>query len=157
MSKDAKKGGGKQSRGKDKGNLEEVEPVITKGRGAFQFSEDIKYDGEWLIIENNVKVKHGQGTYQEGQNIYEGNFDQDAQQGKGKMIYYSGAVYEGDFSKGKYEGYGKYLWPDKSCYVGEWRDNRMHGKGTYTSADGKLWQGTFYNGTGEGLQRELKL
>ncbi|KAL0491351.1 radial spoke head 1 [Acrasis kona] len=147
---------GKQSRGKDKGNLEEVEPVITKGTGIFMYSEDIRYDGEWMLVDN-VKVKHGIGTYAEGQNIYEGSFENDLVHGKGKMTFQSGAQYEGDINKGKFEGHGTYLWPDKSCYVGEWRDNRMHGQGTFTSVDGKVWQGAFYNGTGEGMQRELKL
>jgi hypothetical protein len=156
MSKDAKKAPAKVSRGKDKGNLEEVEPVITKGKSAFQYSDDIKYDGEWLITETNTKVKQGLGVYTEGRNVYEGNFDNDVQHGKGKMVFASGAQYEGDFNRGKFEGYGTYLWQDKSCYVGEWKENRMHGKGTFTSSDGKVWQGTFYNGTGEGLQRELK-
>lgn len=31
----------------------------------------------------------------------------------------------------------------------------MHGKGVFTSKDGKRWQGTFYNGVGDGIEREL--
>jgi hypothetical protein len=129
-------------------------PEITNGIGAFLFSENCQYSGEWNIIEG-IKKKHGKGKYTEGNNVYEGDFDNDEMHGQGKMTFASKAVYEGQLVRNKFEGTGKYTWPDKAVYEGEWKNNRMHGDGVYTSKDGKKWIGKFYNGNGEGLDREL--
>ena len=38
-------------------------------------------------------------------------------------------------------------------YEGPFQENQMHGLGKFTDAEGVLWSGKFYNGTGPGIGR----
>jgi len=148
MSKDPKK---KPAAGK---NIPEEE---RSGKSMFYYNDDITYDGEWVLNEESMqKQKHGQGIYKDGANTFEGTFEYDQINGKGRMVWANGAQYDGDFVKGNMEGFGVYIWPNKvQKYEGSWINNKMHGRGKFTSEDGKVWNGYFYNGKGENLEREL--
>ena len=139
------------------GNRKELSDEERSGKCLFYFSDDITYDGEWILNEETMqKQKHGFGIYKDGNNIYEGTFENDMIHGKGKMIWADGAQYEGDFVKGQMEGTGVFIWPNKTQrYEGTFVNNKMHGKGRYISEDGKVWKGYFYDGKGENLEREL--
>ncbi|KAL9651759.1 hypothetical protein ABK040_014015 [Willaertia magna] len=139
------------------GKKENIPEEERQGVGEFVFNENVSYKGGWILNEETMqKVKHGEGVYKDGLNVYEGEFEQDVVNGKGKMIWSNGCSYEGNFVKGKMEGFGVYTFPDKiTKYEGEWVNNRMHGKGRYTSPDGIVWIGYFYNGKGEQLEREI--
>ncbi|CAM9546050.1 unnamed protein product [Heterosigma akashiwo] len=115
------------------------------GTGSFIFVDGGRYDGGWFS-ENGVKYRHGTGTYVDGPETYEGEWDRDKMQGKGKMIFATGATYEGDFQASLFHGEGTYTWQDGSTYTGGWRENKMHGNGCLIDADGIQWKGQFYNG-----------
>ncbi|KAG2378295.1 hypothetical protein C9374_008438 [Naegleria lovaniensis] len=147
----------KDKKTKPAGGKKEISDEERSGKCLFYFNDDITYDGEWILNEETMqKQKHGFGIYKDGTNTYEGNFENDIINGKGKMTWANGAQYEGDFVKGQMEGIGVYIWPNKTQkYEGTFVNNKMHGKGRYTSEDGKVWKGYFYDGKGENLEREL--
>ena len=53
-------------------------------------------------------------------------------QGKGKYTSKtSGGKYEGEYNKDLKEGKGKYSWSNGDWYEGEWKDGVRHGHGVY--------------------------
>ena len=64
--------------------------------------------------------------------------------------------YRGKISDGEPSGLGTHLSPDGKKYEGEWKDDKKHGQGTGTYPNGskyvgefkngKVWNGTVYNG-----------
>mmetsp|Transcript_30256 Transcript_30256/g.55268 ORF Transcript_30256/g.55268 Transcript_30256/m.55268 type:complete len:170 (-) Transcript_30256:1987-2496(-) len=154
----------------------------TSGMGKFYYHNGATYEGGWkLLIKESVvqveepkkgkgkakdeappppteppkRVRHGKGVYREGDYVFEGHFNEDVIQGKGKFTYASGAYYEGQWANNSYNGKGTYVWTDGRKYEGQWVDNKMHGLGVYTDVNGHRWEGQFYNGSGPGLTCEL--
>ncbi|KPA75895.1 hypothetical protein ABB37_08074 [Leptomonas pyrrhocoris] len=98
--------------------------------------------------------RHGRGTYTCPYFIYEGDWEEDEMHGMGQLTFAaSGNTYTGAFSHGCFSGQGVYRWRDGSVYEGQWRANRMHGAGVYTDAQGHIWKGKYFSGTGPGLVR----
>mmetsp|Transcript_14778 Transcript_14778/g.19165 ORF Transcript_14778/g.19165 Transcript_14778/m.19165 type:complete len:111 (-) Transcript_14778:360-692(-) len=95
--------------------------------GSFVFVDGSTYDGEYNEVDD-VRLRHGQGTFADGPDVYSGNWENDVMSGEGKYMFASGAWYNGEFVNGKMEGHGKYKWPDGSSYTGGWRENKMHGE-----------------------------
>ncbi|KAK9829757.1 hypothetical protein WJX72_007698 [[Myrmecia] bisecta] len=140
------------------------------GSGTFYFKNGATYEGEWKQSASTStdgqeakpdtaeaaeaapeRVRHGKGTYREGQYCYKGEWLDDKMHGTGKFTFASGAVFEGSWLNGEYQGRGCYSWPDGRKYEGEWQQCRMHGQGVYTDKDGHGWTGQFFNGSGPGL------
>ncbi|KPI88115.1 hypothetical protein ABL78_2802 [Leptomonas seymouri] len=98
--------------------------------------------------------RHGRGTYTCPSFTYEGDWEEDEMHGSGQLTFTeSGSTYKGAFARGCFSGHGTYRWRDGAVYCGQWRANRMHGEGVYTDAQGHIWKGKYYNGTGPGLVR----
>ena len=105
-------------------------------------------------MKEGVKLRHGRGVYVDGASEdqrYEGEWVDDAMQGRGTFQYASGAKYEGEFLGNGYHGHGIFTFPDGAVYTGSFQDNQMHGQGTFKDVHGVEWNGKFYNGTGPGL------
>mmetsp|Transcript_29218 Transcript_29218/g.40363 ORF Transcript_29218/g.40363 Transcript_29218/m.40363 type:complete len:206 (+) Transcript_29218:188-805(+) len=101
-------------------------------------------------------VKHGEGTYNDGEVYYSGQFDTDVVHGQGLFKYPSGASYEGQWNQGKYEGIGKYTWSDGCWYEGGWLNNNMHGMGKYFNKNtNTFYGGQYYNGAGPGFYGDI--
>ena len=58
-------------------------------------------------------------------NVYEGNYENDARNGYGKMTWPSGSVYEGNWKNDYQDGYGKMTWSDGEVYEGNWENGNM--------------------------------
>ena len=82
-----------------------------------------RYTGSWLI-KDGVQLRQGHGVYadgtQEGQ-TYEGEWANDAMDGRGTFNYASGAKYVGEFVANKYNGYGTFTFADGSVYEGNFK------------------------------------
>jgi len=52
-----------------------------------------------------------------------------------------GSLYEGDWQNDKQNGYGRMIHLDGDVYEGQWKDNKAHGKGRYQHADGSTYDG----------------
>ncbi len=85
------------------------------------------------------------GTY-EGELDVAGN-----RQGKGKIMYESGAYYEGGFLNDKFHcENGIYHWNDREEYEGAWRDGERHGNGRFRASDGTEVYSKYDNGSAKG-------
>ena len=124
--------------------VEEPTPVVPE-KGTFVFSDGSQYDGEWVMLDD-VRQRHGKGTYTDGPEKYDGDWKCDRMHGKGTYTFASKAQYNGDFCDNKFEGTGSYVWPDGRRYDGQWKDSKFHGKGKYVDADKVTWEGVFFNG-----------
>eukprot|EP00327_Prymnesium_parvum_P004740 CAMPEP_0182851412 /NCGR_PEP_ID=MMETSP0006_2-20121128/30615_1 /TAXON_ID=97485 /ORGANISM="Prymnesium parvum, Strain Texoma1" /LENGTH=158 /DNA_ID=CAMNT_0024982085 /DNA_START=332 /DNA_END=808 /DNA_ORIENTATION=- len=109
-------------------------------------------EGDW-IRKDGRQIRHGHGRFADAaeEQVYEGEWAEDAMHGRGSFQYSSGAKYEGEFECNKYHGHGNYTFADGSFYTGPFEDNQMHGNGCFTDTQGVEWKGRFYNGTGPGL------
>merc|ERR1712070_100942 len=127
-------------------------PPIEDGKGKYVFSDGSTYDGEWQKggeIGEAIR-RHGRGLLVDGDQSYDGMWQNDKMHGSGIFRYASKAKYEGDWAENKYSGKGKYTWPSGVCYEGEWLESKMHGQGVYIDTSGTSWSGRFYNGAGPG-------
>jgi len=131
---------------------DEKPPEPESGRGSFTFPDGSKYEGEWMSKEGK-QMRHGHGRFVDAaeEQIYEGEWVEDAMHGRGCFRYASSAKYEGEFEANKYQGHGTYTFPDGSFYTGPFVNNQMHGNGCFTDTQGVEWKGRFYNGAGPGL------
>ena len=66
--------------------------------------------------------------------------------------YETGGIYEGEFLEGKQHGKGKYSLPNGYQYEGDWKEGKIEGFGKATYPDGSFYEGTFIDGqhSGEG-------
>ena len=61
--------------------------------------------------------------------VYEGEWQNDNRQGKGRMIYTDEGIFEGEWQNDEPQGRGKMIYADGSVYEGEWQNNNRQGKG----------------------------
>ncbi|CAG5120362.1 unnamed protein product [Candidula unifasciata] len=149
--------GEKHEKKKEKATPEEnsgcpLAPVV------FMFPNGDRYEGESIVVDGDSVERSGIGTHITSTGIiYQGSWDKDRMNGKGKLEHPSGASYEGDFLNNMFHGQGKYTWPDGSFYEGQFVENRLEGEGTYTDTEGQVWFGTFHYKTAPGLKFKLSM
>ena len=80
--------------------------------------------GVAMAQSGNVAVKQ----YDSG-GVYEGEFKDGRQHGKGTFTLPGGYEYTGDWVEGKIQGQGVVKYPNGSVYEGEFMDGAPHGKG----------------------------
>jgi hypothetical protein len=125
-----------------------------------------KYQGQWLNGQRhgvgNLKSPSGQcyprnlarqdrGTCKSpNEEVYEGTWIYDLQNGLGSMVWSDGSKYEGQWVKGKITGYGKMTYVNGDVFSGDWMDAVKQGKGTYEFADGRVLSGSWQNDQAHG-------
>ena len=57
--------------------------------------------------------------------IYDGEWKDDKQHGKGTFKWPHGDMYEGEWKNDKAHGKGTFKWPHGDMYEGEWKDHYM--------------------------------
>ena len=74
--------------------------------------------------------------------MYEGDWENDEQQGNGVLKFANGSVYEGEFANGQPHGEGKYTYKtvdfdDIKEYCGSWAQGQPsgYGKAIYNNGD----------------------
>ena len=85
-----------------------------------------------------------------GEIVYEGEFRDGKEHGRGTKTYSNGSRYEGDWRNGKKHGYGTETWASGSRYEGEFRDGKEHGRGTINYANGNRYEGEWRDGKRHG-------
>jgi hypothetical protein len=70
------------------------------------------------------KMRHGQGTMVNGDNVYEGEWAYDAMSGNGLFKFAGGASYDGEWKENQFHGKGKYTWASKAYYIGDFENNK---------------------------------
>ena len=113
--------------------------------GKFQFADGSWYEGEY-VVDGATSKRQGNGFLQDGEESYEGNWENDTMNGEGVYSFSSGASYSGSFKDGEFEGKGEYKWVDGAVYSGDWHQNKMHGTGIFIDPEEVRWEGKFHNG-----------
>ena len=85
-----------------------------------------------------------------GGGVFEGNFENGAKNGYGKMTWSNGDVYEGNWENGDQNGYGKHTWSDGDVYEGNWKNDYQDDYGKMTWSNGDVYEGNWENGTQNG-------
>jgi hypothetical protein len=85
--------------------------------------------------------------------VYEGEWRENAQHGKGELTNPNGDVYEGDYVDGKNCGEGKVTFGEggDAC-EGDWKDNMHHGEGKYIYGRGGIYDGEWPNEMQQGKE-----
>jgi hypothetical protein len=108
------------------------------------------YKGMWV---DGRKEGFGEYVYGDG-SIYIGQWERDRENGRGKKIT-GNRVYEGDFQEGLEHGKGKarvtLVGGSFMEYVGEFAFGRQHGWGKETAGSGVVSEGNFKDGLQDGL------
>ena len=71
-------------------------------------------------------------------------------EGRGTMVYASGAMYEGQWRAGKRHGQGKFTFATGDVYEGGFVEDEQHGHGKYSSSIGNVYEGEFVEGKRHG-------
>lgn len=113
-----------------------------------EYEDSSIYYGEWL---KGSKLRHGRGIqlWEDGTR-YEGYFENNKANLKGKLIHSDGDIFEGNWFNGKAEGFGVYKHIDGSIYKGNWKQDKQHGKGEERWPDGSYYKGDYFLGKKQG-------
>jgi len=116
------------------------------GDGREETKEHI-YEGKF---ENDKKNHKGKLTYKNIKDTFEGNFLDNNITGKGEYCWDNGDIFVGDFVNGKMHGKGTYKWPDGGEYIGDYFNNIKEGNGIFKWSNGKIYEGPFVGGKPHG-------
>ncbi|XP_059093177.1 uncharacterized protein LOC131888352 [Tigriopus californicus] len=81
------------------------------------------YSGEWF---NGRRQGHGVLNFRDG-TVYEGHFDKNQPNGRGKISYYNGDEFQGFFIQGKRDGQGMLTFNTGARREGEWKKDLLNG------------------------------
>ena len=115
--------------------------------GPVRMENEAIYTGEW----NTNKLRCGKGVQEwtDG-TYYEGYWDNDKANGKGRLIHANGNVYEGDWKDDNKHGRGVFIYADGAKYEGTWEYDKKHGKGIEVWSNGAKYYGDYFNGQKNG-------
>lgn len=123
--------------------IDDKEEITMNGYHIVEFPDGARYEGNFL----NGK-KHGFGKYcypASVGKIYEGQFEYDIQNGKGKVSYKSGAEFNGFFVNGLKKGHGKQLYATGEVSHGEYNNDVRNGVNTTVWINGDEYYGMYVN------------
>ena len=83
-------------------------------------------------------------TYKNG-DVYNGAWNNDKRNGKGKMTYENGDFYHGIWKNDERNGKGKMTYKNGDVYNGTWENDKRHGEGIMTYKNGDAWNGNWEN------------
>ena len=114
-------------------------------------------DSQTLFVGHfSNKVKNGRGLligFSDSRMLYcyEGYFQDDKQDGTGRVFFANGDWYSGEFKAGHAKGLGEYRNNSKQyLYVGHFDNDIPQGHGTETWDDGSVYRGDFVKGKKHG-------
>ena len=109
-----------------------------------------KFNKNTYIGDYSNSMRHGKGELYTNEYHYQGNFNYNKLEGKGKIEIYNEGEYEGTFKDNLFEGKGMLKWKDGRYYIGGMSKGKMNGYGEQTYVDGSVFKGNFVNGLREG-------
>jgi hypothetical protein len=134
-------------------------PLRFESKGKYYYSFDLQKKLVSVFCDLKSKnfqgcikgnCENGYGEYEDGGDVYKGNFKDGEFNGYGVLTYNDGSIYKGNWDGSKKKGYGVLTYNDGSIYKGNWEDGDWTGKGTYTNSSGCKfygeWNGTYLNG-----------
>jgi hypothetical protein len=116
--------------------------------GTMKFAPDIAgdiardiYQGEW---KDNAMEGRGIMTYA-NRDVYNGQWVASNKTGQGIMRYANRDVYQGGWLAGNKHGEGKMRYANGNIYEGEWWNDNMHGDGKMRYANGDIYEGNWWS------------
>ena len=120
------------------------------GKGEY-VSKAFKYQGEFLD-----GLKQGTGVYVwDNGDRYDGLFNQDKPDGRGKYHFANGDTYEGEVKAGVIIGRGIYATKTGDTFEGSFMGGKPHGVGVYRFANGDRYEGEMDQGRLQGRGRYI--
>ena len=98
-------------------------------------------EGNW---ENDAMSGLGKLTFANG-TFYKGHFVNGVMSGSGTLRQTDGSVYKGKFSNNAMSGFGKMTYANGDVYVGHWQNNMKSGRGQMRYNNGYVFFGTWHN------------
>ena len=86
----------------------------------------------------------GQYKTSDGNEVYQGEFQNHMYEGNGQITYFNDDRYVGEFKKNMRYGFGTYTFANGRKYIGEWKDDKYHGEGIEYNADGSIYRQGVY-------------
>ena len=77
-------------------------------------------------------------------------------EGRGTMVYASGAMYEGQWRAGKRHGQGKFTYATGDMYEGGYVEDKRHGRGKYSYSFGDVYEGEYVKDKKHGRGKETR-
>ena len=116
----------------------EVKNGLMHGDGRIDWPGGTYYVGSFLN-----GLKHGEGTelLLDGR-IYRGQY-RNGQWDDGVLHFPNGQTYNGEFERQRFDGKGKLTFGNRTVYEGDFQAGKMDGEGQMTTADGTVYEGTF--------------
>lgn len=115
----------------------------------------IMEDNGDLIFEGNFNQDkmHGKCFWKDPSHEYHGEINMQVYHGPCTIMYPNGDRFKGIMKNGNIEGHGTLNYGNGDVYEGEFKKNLMHGKGNYTWLNGESYEGQFIDGKirGEGV------
>ena len=102
-------------------------------KGLITLENGDKYQGTWVTMDDETEVPHGRGLYVYSNGSQYAGYLQEGKIVGGRIIYHNGDVYEGEFEDQKYNGKGKYILAESHMvtgyYEGTFECNKITGEG----------------------------
>ncbi len=94
-----------------------------------------------------VLAVKGTIEYNDGEALYEGNYNAKTEKKEGKGKYYcpDGTVITGTWKNDFLKGKATVIYPNKDKYVGYFKNDDRNGSGTYTWKNGDRYKGSWKN------------
>ena len=122
---------------------------LANGKGMYRNAKGNIYTGDFLDGK-----RHGYGELDTNKFHYEGQFNNDYLDGKGKIQFLNtGHQYQGDFKENEMDGYGVFKWKNGYVYEGFMKNGKMNGKGRYKYNNGQVYEGGYRDGLKNGMGR----
>jgi hypothetical protein len=124
------------------------------GYGIMEFNDGSHYIGAW-----SGGFKNGPGIWKTPHSqdcvLYDGEFVDGRQHGKGKSTFANGAIYEGNYVLGEMCGLGSIRFISGETYNGNFQSDLYNGEGEFISAAGEHYVGEFRMGEKHGQGKRV--
>jgi hypothetical protein len=77
--------------------------------------------------------------------VYEGSFENDVINGKGKLVAKNGLIYEGEWKEDQFHGKGRLQYPNGMVYEGSFEYGLKSGRGVLKYPSGAVYEGDWVN------------
>jgi len=109
-------------------------------------SDSFVWDG--ICIDGKATGSGKMTTYKNGkfESLFEGNYNEGIEQGKGKIIFSDSLVMNGNFINGQLSGFGSSINGSGDKYEGNFINGQIHGLGEMNYLNGTKFKGFFVKG-----------